>query len=309
MIEFLQHCEIDRERWDGCVRSSSAATIFAEYDLLTLSCPQWSALVEDNYAAVMPLPWREKAGVKYIYNPFFHSRLGVFSSLEVDTERLDAFVRSIPRSFALVELNLNESNPAPDLSSPVQISHQISLDSPYDTLYQGFSTNHKRNIKSARASGLHGCDSVAMPDIIRLFRENRGRDTRIKMRDADYALFVQLADYAAQRGLLEVLGARDDEGHLLAGAAFLADGSRRWFWFSGRDEQFADRKAMFFIMDEYFRKHAHQPVVLDFNGSKNPNVARFYAGFGGEKYTIPTLHVVRWKWAKGVFKLYKKIKK
>ena len=101
---------------------------------------------------------------------------------------------------------------------------------------------------------------------------------------------------------------RDCDGSLLAGAVFLRDHGRIWFWASGRDEARADRKAMFFLMDEYIRQHAQQPLVLDFNGSSTESVARFYAGFGSQRYTFPALSTLCDSWAKPFLHLYRKIK-
>ena len=74
-----------------------------------------------------------------------------------------------------------------------------------------------------------------------------------------------------------------------------------------KDEQ-ANKKAMFFLIDEYIKRHAGQPVILDFNGSMNENVARLYKGFGGIPYNYSMLHFTRNFYLGGLIKLYKAIK-
>ena len=44
-----------------------------------MSVRTWDALVEDDYVSVMPLPYRKKMGVTYIFPPTMTQQLGVFS--------------------------------------------------------------------------------------------------------------------------------------------------------------------------------------------------------------------------------------
>lgn len=310
MIKFYKHSEIDKESWNRCITTSSSSTIFADYDFLTLANPQWNALVEDDYQSVMPLPWRKKHGINYIYNPFFYSRLGIFSQKTCTPQLVRDFVCAIPKQYALVQINLNESNPEELISGKWyhQISHRLSLNDSYSSIYQNFASNHKRNIKSARGHFPSLDTDICLSDIIDLFRKNRGKDRNIKIKDVDYGFFLRMSEYAQQHELLDLWGARDEDGRLLAGAVFLRDGNRIWFWFSGRDETQAHKKAMFFLMDEYILQHAQQPLSLDFNGSRNENVARFYAGFGGQKYTFPALAFCNSPLMKPIFKLTGKLK-
>ena len=293
MIRFYQHDEVDKAKWNRCVEASPAATVFADYDFLSVANPQWSALVMDDYAAVMPLPWRKKFGFRYVYNPFYCSRSGVFSGGIISPELVGAFVNAIPKSFVSVDLCLNEGisvNSAVPAGN-VQVSHRLLLDQSYEALAHGFSSNHKRNIRSARGFDTQLDTELDVLEVVGLFRgSRRGQDKSVRMQERDYRIFAQMCDFARQRAALEVWGARDPDGTLLAGTVFLHDHQRLWFWASGRNENFADRRAMFFLMDECIRKYAGQPLVLDFNGSRTESVARFYAGFGAERYTYPALN-------------------
>ena len=42
--------------------------------------------------------------------------------------------------------------------------------------------------------------------------------------------------------------------------------------------------AMAFLIDSFIKEHAEQHLVLDFEGSMIPGVARFYESFGGQKH-------------------------
>lgn len=311
MIRFCRHDEIDRMRWDACIEASPAATLFASYDFLSVANPDWAALVEDDYVAVMPLPWRRKFGMKYVYNPFYFSRLGLFSAKPITCEIVTEFLQAVPKSFVSMDISLNESIPD-EASIPkgyLKVSHRLDLNQPYEVICKGYGNNHKRNIKAARAFEPVIDESITSEEVIALYRSSRrGSGKSVRMQDVDYAIFLKVCEIAKERGLADVWGVRDSDGALLAGAVFLRDHDRVWFWASGRDEERADRKSMFFLMDEYIQKHAQQPLLLDFNGSSTESVARFYAGFGSQRYTFPALSVISNSWAKPFLHLYRKIK-
>lgn len=311
VIRFYQHDEIDRTKWNRCIENSPAATIFAEYDFLSVTNPMWAALVLDDYAAVMPLPWRQKYGFQYIYNPFYCSRLGIFAEEPVPQNLVTAFLKAIPKKFASIDMGLNES--IPDTCAipegNVQISHRLPLHGSYENICTGYSNNHKRNIRSAQSFDTQIVTNLDEAEVIALFRgSHRGQDKSVRIQEADYRIFFQMCAIAKQKDALEVWGARDSSGTLLAGAVFLHDHQRLWFWASGRNEDFADRKAMFFLMDEYIRKYAGQPLTLDFNGSRTESVARFYAGFGAERYTFPALNFCNTSLLAPPLKFYKFLK-
>ena len=115
-----------------------------------------------------------------------------------------------------------------------------------------------------------------------------------------------MSHWASRKGLLESVGVTF-EGKLIAGALFLRDNQRIWFWFSGRDNKHADKKTMFFLLNEYILRHCETPLELDFNGSMNENVARLYKGFGGIAYHYEMIISSRDIYFAQLMKLYKSI--
>lgn len=292
MIRFYQHDEVDKTKWNRCVATSEAATVFVDFDFLCLADSEWGALIKGDYEAVMPLPHRSKFGVSYVFSPPFYFRLGVFSPTPLTPADVNEFVRHIPARFVQVDLNLNEgnSNELFKEKTVFQVSHQLKLDDPYEVLRKNFSRSHKHNIKVAGSFQPVVDKNIRVEEVIALFRSNRGRDRHIRISDADYATFLKMTDFIHCKGLLENWGIRDEEGRLLAGACFLRDFDHLWFWFSGRDESRSDRRAMFYLMDRYIEAHAGSGLVFGMSGSKNENVSQLYRGFGAERYTYPALN-------------------
>ena len=290
MIRFLKHSEINPEKWNQAVYNSLVSSVFVRYEMLELlTTPDtWHALVQEDYEAVMPLPTRKKGVLKYVYTPFFMPQMGIFSECEITSDETHAFFKEISKHYVLADVLLNEKNETQESHKNNFVSHFISLQPSYNELYNQFHENTKRNIKVGKKTECRitvGEESVA--DIITLFRANRGQGSNVHFQEEDYERLSQMADYLLKNNLLEVYGVRTNDHQLAAGALFVKDGNRRWFWFSGRDNRLSECKPMFFLLDAYIHDHAESDLILDFNGSKNENVARLYQGFGGERYTIP----------------------
>jgi hypothetical protein len=51
-----------------------------------------------------------------------------------------------------------------------------------------------------------------------------------------------------------------------------------------------EKSAMFLLIDTFIQNNAASNLILDFEGSNIPGVARFYAGFGGVPETYFSIH-------------------
>jgi hypothetical protein len=299
MIRYLKHSEIDPEKWNQAVRNSLSPNVLAEYELLDLLTGNdtWHALVNDDYQAVMPLPTRQKGVLKYVYTPFFLPQMGIFYRQDIRMSVYVSFLEEISKHYVLADVLMNEQN-AQDIDElefpPHFVSYTLSMHLPYNELYSQFHENTNRNIKAAQK---HQCritvQEEKVADIIALFRTNKGSEEAVNFRDDDYTRLRRVSDYLLEHNLLEVYGVRTNDNKLAAGALFVKDGKRRWFWFSGRDNQLSECKPMFLLLDAYIRDHAESDLDLDFNGSSNPNVARLYQGFGSTKRLIPFVRLFK----------------
>ena len=314
MIRLVKHGDIDAARWNETVGASGFPTVFCTYEMLDalVGDATWNALVMDDYDYVMPLPERSKFGVHYVYSPFFVSQMGIFSAKPVTAQITSDFFNALPSADKHVDLLLNQSN-ATDFIDSYTISlvtHTLALDKDYQDLSSAYSQNTRRNVKAARKSDLVlKSDEVGVEQIVRLFQENRGQRKEVRFKPKDYEILTQAASVLKSQGLLEILSVHTREGQLIAGALMVRDFQRYRFWFSGRDAQFADQKAMFFLLDEFINRHAGTPFLLDFNGSMNENVARLYKGFGGQPLPIKMISYSRQMYWNLLLKLYRMIRK
>ncbi len=286
MIKFLSHTEIDKERWDRCVDQSPSALIYANSWYLDIVSPGWNALVADDYSAVFPLTRRKKWGFEYLYQPPFTQQLGLFISVENEENTLANFLEKLPESIRLIEIQLNQSNSLFSIPPAFQVSkkitHILDLSLEATILKKNISENTKRNIRTFEKSSATIQNDLDADELVKLFRNNRGKNIR-ELQENDYSIFLALCREAKQRKLFICMGSRDLKGNLLAGVIFFHTQSGFILLFSAVSEEGKASGAMSALISGFILEHAGYKGTLDFEGSMDPGLARFYKSFGSHE--------------------------
>ena len=110
VINYIKHANIDKTRWDNCIRNAVNGNIYAWSWYLDAVSENWDALISEDYQFLMPLTWRQKWGLKYLHRPLLSQQLGVFSTRKVDTDTVFEFLKHIPGKYRLIEITLNKYN-------------------------------------------------------------------------------------------------------------------------------------------------------------------------------------------------------
>lgn len=291
---------IDRGRWDDCIAKSFNGSVYAWSWYLDIVHPKWEALVENDYERVMPLTGKTKYGISYLFQPFFVQQLGIFSQSLLSLNEVENFIYAIPRKYKVVKYRLNEYNKVNDDWNSIKLHRNVELDLIYDYqyLYNNYSKNTKRNLAKAESSGLSLNKNVNANDVVQLFRANKGKDVK-HWNDKEYSRLLDLIETAIYHECCFIVGANDIDGQLIAGAVFMCSHDRMIFLFSGNDENYKDRHALTFILDNTIREFSETQYVFDFEGSDNEGLARFYKGFGGKEVFYPEIIFNN---LKGIFK-------
>lgn len=292
MISYLTNDNIDKSRWDDCIAHAVNGNVYAWSWYLDVVHPGWEALVEvidDNYLTVMPITKKKKYLINYLCQPFFAQQLGVFSRQPITEDVTLSFLKAIPKKYHLVEIRLNEQNPLPQNGKGVEWHRNYLLDlrKCYDALLLDYHENTRRNIKKAQASNLELVKDVDIHDVVALFRADRGASIR-HWGDAEYARLTRLSDVAKSSSNAFIYGVKTiGNKRIICGALFVKSNQRITFLFSGNSAQGRTSQAMVFLIDQVIREYAGQPVTLDFEGSDDDNLARFYHGFGAKSVKYP----------------------
>ncbi len=280
MIRYLRQSELNRDKWNDCISQANNSMVYAYSWYLDNVCENWDALVEDDYSAVMPLPYRKKAVFLYIFPPSLIQQLGVFSPSEVTEEKLADFIKAIPKKFRYTEINLNYSNPAQKVFKykELHVNLELYLNRPYQEIKSSYSENLRRNLKKIPENLLsirYTDDIMLLTD---LFKSNQAKKIGHLPKDY-YQVLNKIFKAGTARALCKLYTVYLGD-QLCAGALFFICGGRAIFLFSATNDKAKEVNAMHFLIDSFIKEHAQSHLILDFEGSDNESLARFYRSFG-----------------------------
>jgi hypothetical protein len=271
--------------------------------LNSICAQQWSAIVSDDYQVLFPFYIQSKWGFHYSFQKPFVQQLGIFGLQEIDEKLIAEIFNALPKNIRYIEVNLQSRFNLDWLSKwgelTVNTNIELDLNHTYDLIRKNYSQNLKRNLKKALANPLEIVD--CSPDqIVELYQQHNGKKFQA-ISQTDVKALNLLINNGIILGKARSVGVRLNNT-LVAGAFFILSDHRIIFLFSGLSDLGKQSGAMFFLLDQFIQKYAHQPIILDFEGSNKPDVARFYQSFGGVVVPYPTLKINRlpfWlKWLK-----------
>jgi len=286
LIRYIDHKDIDKIKWNNCIDNSGNRIIYAYTWYLDIVCDQWDGLIQGDYESVMPIPFKNKYGIKYVYPPLFCQQLGVFSIHPISEDLVNSFLNAIPNKYKLVELNLNILNTflIRNYHTKPNSNYEIDLDNTYEKIYSSYSKNVKRNIKKATKNELSISSSVDFEDIISLFKKHNAKNFT-NVSKYFYSLMRNMVGEISKNGKARIciIATKNNYSKLCAGAAWVITNDRAIYFFSAYDEYAEKVGAMHFLINYFIKQHAGKKMVLDFEGSNDLNLARFYKSFGSKE--------------------------
>ena len=108
-IRYVLRRDIDQQLWDKCIDEAPNGLVYGYSAYLDCMADQWDGLVLNNYEAVMPLPYRKKFGIAYLYQPFLTAQLGIFGH-GINSDMVKAFLDNIPSRYRLWAFSMNHHN-------------------------------------------------------------------------------------------------------------------------------------------------------------------------------------------------------
>lgn len=294
-IKYLQHNEIDKQKWDACITNAPNGLIYGYSFYLDCMAKHWNALVLGDYEAVMPLTWNRKYSFYYLYQPAFTASSGVFGK-NLNEWLIDDFLKAIPQKFKLIEISLNHGNifRSPPSFLNRSSNYILPLDKSYEELYKAFRENHKRNIAKALQLGCNVQKEIPVDEIIRLNEEQLKHVDGTKPRD--YPNFKKLYELLKTKGQARTYGIIDSKHKILASAVFFFSHNRAYYVMVGNHPDGKTTGASHALIDAFIKDHAGQKLILDFEGSDIRNLAFFYEGFGATFEIYPRLKINKLPW-------------
>ncbi len=303
-IVYKKRNELNIEKWDTCIDASSNGLIYAQSWWLDTMADNWDALVIGDYEVVMPLTWRRKWGIKYLYQPAFTQQLGVISAQDISTDMVEAFIDTAKKYFRFAEINLNFKNKVN--GSIARNNFVLDLNRPYEEIRSGYKKNLRRNLEKADIGELnyrHYDGKNDTNDIIGLFKKTYFNNRKMGVQNDDFELLKGVFS----KGYFNYTQVRaiTNEDNIHSAVCFLKDRKRLYFLLPVSPVAMRNSSAGHLLVDRIINEFSLQNFIFDFEGSDLPGVSQFYQGYGSENQPF---YFIRWNnlsWPISLLKNYK----
>ena len=317
-ISYLKRTEIDLHRWNNLVSGSVNGLIYANTHYLDHLAGNWAALVLNDYQAVIPLTYKKKYGIRYLYQPAFCQQLGIIGDFTDNESRL--ILKKAAELFPFAEISLNYANQAhlPDsidltndthitiLADPTYQStarttsnnYIIDLEAGYQKISEAFSGDLRKNLQRVKQFPFEYREGHDPKAAIHLYRHQYGKRFPHVTKNNYNALQEYASQFPGQVLIREVW----HHNTMLAIVLCLADSKRIYFLLSTIMEEGRKLEANHFLIDQLVREFSGKPLILDFEGSDIQGIAAFYSGFGAVNQPYPR---IKWNHLPWPWKLFK----
>jgi lipid II:glycine glycyltransferase (peptidoglycan interpeptide bridge formation enzyme) len=290
-IQYLTNGQIEKSKWDHCIDKAGNGLIYAYSFYLDTMAENWDALVMNDYKTVMPLTWKKKYGIHYLYQPFLTAQLGVFGE-RVTEQQCGDFIQAIPSKFRYIDISLNSGHISgiPTGYRIHRLNHILDLSKPYEDLYKKYRENIQRNIKKAEQAGCKiemGFDAEKVVDLAVQQMKSHSKESSDNVNR--FRKLYQLLD-AEKKAITYGVSLQNE---LLASAIFFFSHNRAYYILVGNHPDGKTIGASHLLIDAFIKDHAGKDMLLDFEGSDIPGLAFFYSSFGAVEIVYPQLKINR----------------
>ena len=279
-IKYIHREHLDEEKYNQCIDTSLQSKIYAFSWYLDIVCNTWDVLVLNDYEAVMPIPWRKKYGIKYVYPPFWVLQLGVFSNEVIDENE---FLTPLFNKFKFVELRINTHNNFELYPEFLQLKQcqKLVFNTTYSSTLSHYRKDRKKDLQKAAAADLIEKWNDHPSNLIQLFKNNIGKRTP-NIKETDYENLEKLIAICIEKKIGEILSVYDKENKLVASVFLLKHKNSITKLISSTNLKDRKNGANTFLIDRVIFKYHKDFSVFNFGGSSIKSVASFSKSFGAE---------------------------
>lgn len=292
-IDIIPSHKIDQRKWNNCIQNSSSPLIYGYTYYLDYMADNWSGVVIDDYKAVMPVPWRKKYGITYVYDVPFIQQLGAFSKAEYKD---DFFLLALVDNFKYGDYNFNYNNKALFIKSHTNYILDLSKD--YTTIQSNYKSDLVKNINKAVKENI----AYKISDhatAIELYKSLYAAKLA-NVRPRDFDNLKNLCDFLHGEGKVIVRKVVNANQQIIAAALLITDGKRLYNIANSVTPEGRKKEANHFLFDAIFRDFSGSGLIFDFEGSDIPGVKSFYKNFGVTDQRYYSIHfnklpkLIRW---------------
>ena len=282
-ILHIHRKDIHVNAWNAAVTADSSHLPYAYSWYLDAVCAgRWSALVLEDYSAVMPLPWNRKLlGFRQIYRPPLCQQLGVFGAA-VDKKMQEEFLKAIPGEYAYLRYPIKKGSGnfgefPPGLSSFERQNLILDLSRDYENIKANYSKSLRKRLRKAIAEQKVQ-PSSDLDGLLKFYQQHlkeKAQLTKTHFRQLEALFQVMLS-----RGWADIYEVLDHQDYRLCMGLFFKTPGRIINVFGASNQQGREQYSMHILLDHLIQVSSGQDLLFDFEGSDIPGVAAFFKSFG-----------------------------
>ncbi len=302
---YLKYPEINKSKWDDCISQSVNGLIYAKTFYLDAMAEKWDGIVLNDYEAVMPLTWKKKWAIPYLYQPAFFQQGGIFSRNSIPQNLVNDFLSLAFRHFTFAELTLNFLNDPGKIEEgevTMRNNFVLPLQKPYEEIYAGYDSIAIKNLKRAKNAGLQFEAATGYLPALALY-EKLYAPRLPYFSSEDFARFRTVCEKLAAENKLVIRNVTGGNNELLAAVVLLKDGNRLYNIISCITAAGKLAQANYYLYDQLIQEFCATAYVLDFEGSDVKGIGEFYRRFSPQNQPYPFVKMNR---LPAAIKLFKK---
>lgn len=301
MITYIKRKDLDIQKYDACIEKSLQSNIYGFSWYLDTVADNWDVLVLGDYEAVMPIPWRKKYFIKYIYPPFWLLQLGIYSKAPVDENEF--LIYSLDK-FKYIDLRLNKYNSFGVFHQFIKDKEYqvLSLENEYQSIFGQYKNDRKKDLHKASKFGLTEKWNDSASNLIQLFKDNVGKRTT-NIKEKDYKILEYLISKCIEKRKGEIVSIYDKNNQLVASGFFLKHQQEITILISSTDFKNRKNGANTFLIDRVIYKFLKNYKTFNFGGSSIPSVASYFNSFKAQTNTYNHIKMNKLPF---VYKLFKR---
>ncbi|UOR04287.1 GNAT family N-acetyltransferase [Hymenobacter aerilatus] len=306
-LRYLPFAALDLAAWDICVHEARPALPYAYAWWLHIVVGHWDAVVEvgptGEYRSVLPLPYKHRPWGKELIQPVFTQQLGLLTTATSRYRDIDKYLLLISGQYTPGYQQLNVDNSLLSTASAYKlgqrVTYHLSLTPTFPNLLRAYDPSTQRRLRQnqARPTPLVVQAVTAFEPLISLFKQTKGPAAGLSARH--YMRLRRLIEAAQQRGqaLLYEVRAPEPDAELLAASLFIRERNSLIYLFAAASPHGRQLSAPTLLLSHVIAQHAGTPgLVLDFEGSVIPSIARFFANFGAQPVPYGTFTLTSRPW-------------
>ena len=301
MITYIKRKDLDIQKYDDCIEQSLQSNIYGFSWYLDIVADNWDALVLDDYKAVMPVPWREKYFIKYVYPPFWLLELGIYSKEIIDENE---FLKRLFSTFKYIDVRTNRANSFKGFHQFLieKEFQKLSIDKGYSIIRDNFKKDRKKDLQRAEKFDLIEKWNDNPKNLIQLFKENVGKRTP-NIKEEDYLVLEKLISVCIEKKKGKLLSIYNKEDKIVASGFFLKHQQEITILISSTDFENRKNGANTFLIDRSIYKFQNNFKSFNFGGSSIKSVASFFKSFNANTEVYKHIKMNKLPF---VFKLFKR---